>query len=189
MRCRAGTRCGNQIKTVSRLAYSRTAALSRPSSRMQIFSDRTINGTLQAELAIDRPAVAAGRGEVTLASGGGADRGHGVRNVPGNMDKTQMIRPNFTKAPESETIRQNVGHVVQDVVALAELQGQLFRERCPRNQRTCRAARRRLHAGRTAPGGDCSRVLAGDCRRAGGCRSSSGSRPMPWWPWQAWSSR
>ncbi len=37
-----------------------------------------------------------------------------------------MIRPSFAKAPESETIRQNVGHVVRDVVALAELQGQLF---------------------------------------------------------------
>ena len=43
------------------------------------------------------------------------------------MDKAQMIRPNLAKAPESETIRQNVGHVVQDIVTLAELQGQLFR--------------------------------------------------------------
>ncbi len=38
-----------------------------------------------------------------------------------------MIRTNYARVPESGTIRQNVGHVVQDIVALAELQGELFR--------------------------------------------------------------
>jgi membrane protein implicated in regulation of membrane protease activity len=43
------------------------------------------------------------------------------------MDKAHTIRPNLAKAPESETIRQNVAHVVQDLAVLTELQGQLFR--------------------------------------------------------------
>ncbi len=38
-----------------------------------------------------------------------------------------MIRLITPPAPKSETIRQTLGHVVQDLVVLAELQGQLFR--------------------------------------------------------------
>lgn len=39
-----------------------------------------------------------------------------------------MIRPNtFDEAPESETVRQSIGQVVNDFVALAELQGLLFK--------------------------------------------------------------
>jgi hypothetical protein len=37
-----------------------------------------------------------------------------------------MIEPSSERAPESETVRQSVGHVVHDIITLVELQGQLF---------------------------------------------------------------
>jgi hypothetical protein len=43
------------------------------------------------------------------------------------MDKTQMIQQNTAKPPGAETVRQSAARVVQDVMALAELQGQLFK--------------------------------------------------------------
>ena len=37
-----------------------------------------------------------------------------------------MIQFNSAKAAESECVRQSIGHVVEDIVTLGELQGRLF---------------------------------------------------------------
>ena len=37
-----------------------------------------------------------------------------------------MMQPHLAQGAESETVRQSIGHVVEDVVTLAELQARLF---------------------------------------------------------------
>ena len=87
---------------------------------MQIVSDRTSNGTIEPNWqSVDRQLRRAER-EIALHPGMALNRGNGVWNIPGGMEKPQMIRPNLPKAPELETIGQNVGHVFEDLVALAE---------------------------------------------------------------------